>query len=799
MKKNWFVILLLIAGMAFGTAFQALAYEDGSYYPKGTTPTYLYTIAKSDMTTQEAVMIVTLQGIVAKTSGTGIWIIPNYEGYLIWLPQLNSEYDVGYESKTDPWWHLDHFKSYIDGYILYDDSNEDSVNAATSLAGIKNAIAVEDSIESTVQSYGLSCLVDVTNRDEAWVKDNYWAQLRHDIVIEQDELQPKLRDYAAMANIFTFFDGNTTWRESVMQALEDDSPCIGWGDGGEDQFVGPSSDEGAFYVAANHCWNLPNLSGITEESLSQQTHVDPTLEENVHYVTFLLADGDNLQWFMGGLCGTGDWWESPKRGNFNMGWGIPISAIDLCPSVVKWYYNDASNTTSAKDYFVVGASGGGYMYPDQYPSAELDLHTERLNDYMGRADLSLVQVIDFSSINDISLWDHYTQRSNIKAVIYLDFTDYGKYEGQINWSNNKPVISAREVLWEGLSEGDETSIINNINSAPRDPYSSDGYSLVMVHPWSKGLSNVQTVIDGLDSDVRVVTPEAFVKLIYEGHGKEYEDTTPPTIDDTTCNEATKVKVTYSEDVDQTSATTKSNYSIDNGITISSAAMDGTDAVILTTSTHSTSVTYTITINNVKDLSDNVIEADSQDTYTYVESTEHIYNFEGITQSNTDYNAYACDVDKFTFAGSSANRNSQVEATDAQYVNISADNTAQWATVDPKYGDEILLWVEMKIEETPSSITQIDLTFNGNTDGRSDVTHKIYVMKAGSDWTQDASWVQVGTSLAITPDVDTEMTRSITSNITDYIDGSGNIIWGVYETKSSEDMRINYLEMVVTHS
>ncbi len=177
---------------------------------------------------------------------------------------------------------------------------------------------------------------------------------------------------------------------------------------------------------------------------------------------------------------------------------------------------------------------------------------------------------------------------------------------------------------------------------------------------------------------------------------------------------------------------------------------------------------------------------------------HTYNFEGITQSNTDYNAYACDVDVFTFAGKSSNRNSQVEATDSQYVNISADNTAEWATVDPSRNDEIFLWVEMKIEETPGSINQIDLTFNGNTDGTSTTTHKIYVMKAGADWTQDASWVQVGDSLDIEPDVDTEMTRSITSSITDYIDGSGNIIWGVYETTSSEDMRINYLEMVVTY-
>jgi len=178
-------------------------------------------------------------------------------------------------------------------------------------------------------------------------------------------------------------------------------------------------------------------------------------------------------------------------------------------------------------------------------------------------------------------------------------------------------------------------------------------------------------------------------------------------------------------------------------------------------------------------------------------TEHIYNFVGIEASDPDYNAYDCDVDVFTFAGSSRNRNSQLEATDQQYINISADNTAQWETRDPGRNDEVFLWVEMKITEAVGDITQIDLTFNGNTDGDAATTHKIYVLKAGADWTEDDSWVQVGTSLDIEPDVDTEMTRSITTSISDYIDGSGNITWGVYETRSSENLRINYLEMKVT--
>lgn len=174
----------------------------------------------------------------------------------------------------------------------------------------------------------------------------------------------------------------------------------------------------------------------------------------------------------------------------------------------------------------------------------------------------------------------------------------------------------------------------------------------------------------------------------------------------------------------------------------------------------------------------------------------IYSFAGITAANTNYNAYACDVDLFPFAGSSANRNTMAEATDSQYTNISTDDTTEWETVNPDSGDKIFLWIEMKINELPADITQINLTFDGYTDDTSTVTHRIYVMKAGADWIQSASWVQVGTDQSISPSTYASMTRSITSSITDYIDGTGKIVWGVYETTSAQVMHINYLEMAV---
>jgi hypothetical protein len=174
----------------------------------------------------------------------------------------------------------------------------------------------------------------------------------------------------------------------------------------------------------------------------------------------------------------------------------------------------------------------------------------------------------------------------------------------------------------------------------------------------------------------------------------------------------------------------------------------------------------------------------------------IYNFVGINAANTNYNAYACDVDIFPFYGDTASRNSIVEANDTQYMSISANDSTEWVTVDPGSGDEIFLWVEMKINESVGDINKIDLTFGGNTEGSLPTTHKLYVLKADNDWWLNASWVQVGTDQNVSANTNTLMTRSITSNVSNYVDANGKIVWGVYETTSAKVMHVNILEMVV---
>jgi len=178
--------------------------------------------------------------------------------------------------------------------------------------------------------------------------------------------------------------------------------------------------------------------------------------------------------------------------------------------------------------------------------------------------------------------------------------------------------------------------------------------------------------------------------------------------------------------------------------------------------------------------------------------EVIYNYQGVTTATNDLFAYACDVDYFPFGGNASNLNSKVEATDLEYGYIDSTFGGRWITADPDSGDEIFLWLDMEIEEDISDIEQIDLTFIGYTEASS-TKHKIYVLKTGADWTQNSSWVAVGSSLVIPSGSDMELTVAITSNFSDYIDPvTGAITWGVYQfDTSSQPLRTNYVQMKIT--
>ncbi|MDU4937355.1 MAG: GxGYxYP family putative glycoside hydrolase [Clostridium sp.] len=512
----------------FNPYIQTLNYSiidnSGSYIKNSVIPKKLYVISENDMTKAEQTMITTLQGIVSSKSNEQIYILSDSEpDYKLWLEDLKKNYNVKYKVIKNPWKLLKTFKSYVDGYILYTTFNPTSINNACSLASLKNSLAIDEAIEEMVKEQGLTKLVkDCRNTDKYWAFNTLWnSGLNHSTVIEISPDKPMaLRDYAITSKSLVFYEDNvndSSFRESIFKSMGDNGHCLGWGPD-EHTNVTIASKYGIDVTAADWSYNLSVLSSYPSTPQKQKQDTNFKGEDGVHYVTFIMSDGDNQQWMLGSNYSAKNWFGSNYRGDFNLGWSINKSLYYLAPTVFHKYYESASSSKYF-DNFVTSPSGNGYMYPSKFPINKLDSYTNILSEYMKNVDQNYVLVLDDEALYKTNVWDKYTSHDNIHGLLYLNYYKNNSYEGKIVWSNNKPIVSCRDLLWWGLES--ENNLIDNINKRINLGYTDiknpNSYSFVYVHVWSNTMDNVNDVINKLSQNprVRIVTPNNFMKLINE--------------------------------------------------------------------------------------------------------------------------------------------------------------------------------------------------------------------------------------------------------------------------------------------
>lgn len=527
MNLKKFIVLILSIFLISTFSPDVHAFSTNSYYVKNTKiPHHLYVIYQNDLTPAERTMIVTLQGIISNKSNDQIYTLnKNQPDYKIWLDDLKTNYNVTYTMVKNPLYLLNKFKSLVSGYILYSNypKKNPSINNACSLAALKNSIVVDKSIEDKVKNIGIKIQGNCINTDKYWAYNNLWnSGLSHSTVIQlSPNRDAPLRDYGIMSKCLVFYEDDLkdfSLRDKIFGSMKNDSTCLGWGPD-EHNNVSAASKNGVSIIPADWSYNLTVLSAFPSMPLTQKDSIKPEKNFNsqpMHYVTFIMSDGDNQQWYLGSNYGSEKWYGFPRRGNFNMGFSISPSIYELAPTVFKLYYKNAASSLY-QDNFVVSPSGNGYMYPSKFKEDSLTPYLRRLNNYMANVDERYVAIIDDWSLYDTRLWDKYTSCSNINGIFYLNYNKQNDYKGKIVWSNGKPVVSCRDVLWSGLE--DEDALINNINNYVNKRYTNiskpEAYTFVYVHAWSKSMKDVEKVVTELNKNpkIKVVSPDTFMDIM----------------------------------------------------------------------------------------------------------------------------------------------------------------------------------------------------------------------------------------------------------------------------------------------
>jgi hypothetical protein len=343
----------------------------GSPYPVSAVPDSVF-LTSENYTVSERVALQTLQGVIAQTKPA---ILRDLSGHRALVEKAGIKVNDAYYNNFPGL--LAFFANRLSGYILCNQKDR-STNVAISLAGVMNAIAIPADIEQTAINAGLTRLLDVRARDEAWALANYGNLFSKQIATYQqssDDRVSFMGDYSAYTKAFQFWDNSPTGSiaNSAYNRMNKGATFFGWGPE-EYGTVEQLSLKSMSIIPSDWAANMSTLSNIPAKTkvFKQKELIKPfEVKTGVHTVCFVITDGDNVQWLLGSHDNINNW-NNPARAHVNLGWTISPSLAELAPAVYEKYVDNCLTTPDGRNVLIAGPSGKSYFFHGRMPDADLE-------------------------------------------------------------------------------------------------------------------------------------------------------------------------------------------------------------------------------------------------------------------------------------------------------------------------------------------------------------------------------------------------------------------------------------------
>jgi hypothetical protein len=515
----------------------------------------------------EDALLYSLAGLVAKAQKEGeidelIWI--NGGGSIYddkWYDAILQRLGAEERGSLDVWELLERYKNedFIAGYILYNPEDNSelrsdmdfSYNIAVSYAGAENAVVIDESLETELQNRGYTKILDARDVSREDYFDNLKNNKNRDLIVTMNPVFHNNMDFAIANNAMVSYDTDIV-TEEIMEWVNPVSPVVGWN---VDEYTHTmiATVNGLFNTASDWAHNLILLSAGAEEANFEKVNtLDPKtidFDKEGHFHSFIMSDGDNIQWTLGNFIENKSYWGSSYHGDFPIGFSNPpINLSLIAPDVLDEIAASQPEHTTVIEY-----GPGGYHFPDKFADKR-DNKEEIRREFARKMNHNLektgVNVIGFISDNVTSpeAVEAYKilaeEIEGLAGMIAVDFAPYHGGGGKVIWVENQkgdeiPVVTARYSLWKdlgGFRAGDPEQVAGAINE---DAANADSPTMdwTAVHAWSEfenpensahkaqGMLPVRWTIDLLDDGINVVSPEELIWRIREA--RTDDDSTEP--------------------------------------------------------------------------------------------------------------------------------------------------------------------------------------------------------------------------------------------------------------------------------
>lgn len=430
----------------------------------------------------EHMLVESVAGLVAKAVNEGratelVWIATRNPDYRDWYQRTVQRLHLEERGPFTPWRLVERYveTGLIKGYILYTydfsprgmsryaKDMDLSVNVATSLAGVLEAILVEQGQEQQAKRLGLKRLLDARGKTQQWCFDTYKERFTRRLLCCQDPKAPHARALAIAHRALVLY-GPDPPLTAAMEWLEPLSPVLGWNGGDEFKSTSLSTAFGQIQTATNWCMNLPFLmAGSEHAAFRKLPRFDPwTLDWNDKRsaTAFVLTDGDNVQWLLGNFFRARErsYWNSPDTGRFPFTFSACLTQlVQLCPAAANHAVESRKPLTSLVEW------GGGYYYPERFGSRRpngrelLAQHARRTWENMRKTGTRIIglNVHDLDSPQALKAYRIYAREMDgLLGILAFQYFPYEGGAGKVFWVRNRrgieiPVVTARYSIWAG--------------------------------------------------------------------------------------------------------------------------------------------------------------------------------------------------------------------------------------------------------------------------------------------------------------------------------------------------------------
>lgn len=455
----------------------------------------------------EANLAQSLSGVVAQAlneslTDEGIWLHTDVEGYETYLNALVKRTGATISGESNIWKLIKRYKnkSIIKGYVLYDKKKGDaSVNQATVECGLLKAVMIDIQQEEEAIRSGLRKLSDVTKSD-GYTIDSFRkisSKLNPDLLVLANPGTPNNRDYAIAHKAMVHY-GVDSLLNVVLSWMNPLSPVIGWNEGPEFDHIAPCSYWGMINTASDWCYNLPLIScNKNKNTIKRASSINLSSinwKEKKNYHSFVMSDGDNMQWSFSNFIFSPEYWSS--RFNSELAMSFTTCAVNLsmaAPDVWETIVEKQTKNTGLVEY------GGGYYYPDLFglkrsnPEFLLRELSKIINKRMNETGIRVFGFIckDLYSPHAKRAYHIFAEEIDpLAGMIAVQYAPYNGGHGDVLWEKNKknesiPVMAAKYQVWGNLDQkgsGSPDKISRCINQDSKSGQSAYGWTIV--HAWS---------------------------------------------------------------------------------------------------------------------------------------------------------------------------------------------------------------------------------------------------------------------------------------------------------------------------